>query len=461
MSSLPFLVAMEGAKVAVALSALSFLSLRIPTPGFPVAGLFLSFGLARWMHGVRLRRIWQALAHGAAFAFVVAGTGYGTYGHAWREDRTLLVTVIAVCAAFWARGLWLRWNVKPDASRSTTHHDFVVARFDEGLVLVLGVAAFAALSGLPDGGATRIAPYFAVFAALALSTSNRERDPGRTGLMTAVPTAVIASATAVAAAVALAAAQPSLRDPVRRAGVVVGGFMLAAIRAIVLFLSRFLLPGTVSNARIDEPRAFREVPMMEGPGVSVFATILGWIFIVVMGLALLALVAYLLVLLARYLWGGPGGGSRSGRRWNLLAFFASLQAGLSRWLRDMVDAISARIAAARTCILGSRRPERPAFRAWSRLVSCARVSGIRRRPAETPREFALRLVSRFPKAAADAPFVAESIGLELYGGLRADADPDRARRLGEAQDRLVPGAFLGESAVRGFRRFLRPGGPGN
>lgn len=443
MSPLPFLLAMESVKLMTAVSILSFLFAWSPPFVPAVVSIFASFALARLFRRFTLRRIWPVLAQLGSFALVAAGmvASMAESGAAGPGSGFL---GIAACGLFWWRGLWLETK--------ETGHAFRVARFDEGILLYLTIMSLSALTRLGDGIPTKTAPCFIAFSVIMLALSRnthkaKEEGEAATGIFAATRSALSSIAAFALAALGLTAALPAMREPFLRTGTLAAGIFVDILRAIALFLGRLIRPRESPPPAMNDSPVQRVLETAENMKDSRAGAILAWIMLALIGIMFTLLAGYVLVLLARHLLGTPGAAPGGARGFSLRDYLATLLSALMSALRVALDSsVGAIIRGAKRRIGEARRPKSPAMRAWIRLLAVARGSGARKLPQETPREFASRLATLHPRAASEAPFIAESVELEAYAGQSPTADPARNERLRRARFRLRRAAFLAESA---------------
>ncbi|MFA6506413.1 MAG: DUF4129 domain-containing protein [Treponemataceae bacterium] len=416
-AALPFLSIMEILKLQLIASYL-FLILGRPLPFLPASFVFLAaVGLSIFLRAGGGRVIFYVLSHalGLAASFLALYSAFRNIplrlgGLLPQNNRDLLeFSFIAFStAAFWIRGARLGWK--------TPDHPQCVGRFDEGLGVFLFAFCLATLMQLENPLAkTLIIPFF-LFAILALGISRSEnakrgglaRRPRRTML---IP--IAAAFVLTAAGVALLV--PMLFSPAERAGTALKDAVIAAepyIGAFLRWLFGFNRSSAAPAASTDSGSGFEAPPAgEESPLARLIALIVMWSLGALLALILIVLVAYGLAKLFAYLASrvekrGPGVN---------LAF-------LPAWLRAFILG-GARFFARCRAIVGAafarkKKHHSAAVEAYARLLVCGRIAGKRRKPNETPREYARRLTEVFPRSARKAEFVVEALEKEAYG-LRA------------------------------------------
>lgn len=450
----PFLALTEGLKVHFLVSA-ACLAAGLPTPPASSAAiLFLAYGTGRILGSLGGPVLFHALARLAAFSAAFLGFSVFAEYPPLPELSTVLAdgtgwvrptAALACLGLHGLRGSWLE--------RRKSDHAFFVARFDEGIGVFLVILSIAALvGGELDRPAASALPFLA-FSILGLGLARREGDdPGAFSRRSALASLLAVSVLFLGAAAGLALLMPLLTEPAARAGEA----LAEAAPAVLRFIGRLL--GRIYRLETAAPRLSEggsgilpgETGDPEGGTLTgIFVAVLGGIA----ALSAAALVVAALVRLVRRLASPAERRSRPPD----LSF-------LARWLSGIPAAL--RRVLARLGTLRSRRASSPALRAYARLVSVGRLVGLARNRDETPREYARRLASAFPRNAAEAEFVVDRMEREVYGGKPRDPDADRRlaaarrgtrvsgylmERLGSARDSRSPG----RNSTTGVRSSMR------
>jgi hypothetical protein len=442
-----FLLSMETLKLQ-ALASWYFFAVGGAFP-FALTSIILLFsaGLRAILKKTSMRVVFHFLIHILAFAiffFVLRAVSLGVSLNidilVPRETSDILpyFSAFVWSSIFWIRGIWIA-SKKPD-------HAFCVARFDEGLALFLAAFIIAAFIHADNPFPGRlVVPYFLFgIAAIALS---RGKSDGKTistrnsnGFSKRSGRSAIVSALAAftLAAIGTISLMPSLFEPARRAAgaLKVVGHILVDYLGIIL---RWLFGQKQFSLALQENDATKgPVSQYNGSDDSgmgkIFADIVMWIFIVGAALFVLALLAFILAKLFRYL------SSRIEKEKNIAPGFS-----FPTWFKSLIVKINLLFRRIGDTIREHRRRSE-AVAAFGRLVSLGRLFGVPRRKVDTPREYANRITMVFPHAAAHAGFIATSLELEIYGGKVIDAKSKR--ELVSLHSRIRFFAFLAEFASK-------------
>ena len=442
--ALPFVALMELLKLQL-LASYGFLAAGQPLPFALLSLVFiLALTLDLSLRKTGMRIVFYCLFHALGLAISFFGI-YALY-RGGALDRGVLVppvgelagylSVLAACVVFWFRAAWLGGK-KPS-------HGFCVTRFDEGLAEFLMVFFLSALVRVNHSFPGQLTiPYF-LFGILALGLS-KGKDRGKTGLARRSGLASLAPAAAVfvLAAAGLMLLVPALAIPARLAADSLKNLSFGLLRYIVAFLVWLFGSGSPKYSNDSggkEGLVSGLPPEVDESSGGLFATIVMWCFIVAAAVFMLALLAYLLSLLFRRLSSRVAKLEPSGRP------------SLALWLRFLALACAnflSRLGAAFSR-KGEKRSE--ALAAYARLLACGRLAGAARGGNETPREYARRLSLAFPRAAAQADFVAASLEREIYGGEKLGEAT--GERLAKIRLRLRAGFFWAERVRLAWRRLL-------
>lgn len=448
-ASLVFLAAMDLMKLLLLASYafLAFGSILSSSGAFPYAfaslAFFFSLAFSRFLRRKNLRVAWFAFFELAAFALSFAaiyasfrGEGFD-FAVIWpRNDGDLAscLFMLTIVAAFWLRAAWLE-SRKAD-------HEFCVARFDEGIALLLAAFFLTALIHVENPFPSRLViPYF-LFGILALGMAKSE-GANRGGLSPKSRRAMVASVAVifVLAGAGILLLVPALTEPARQAVAALKRASVPVLRMLLAFLQwLFRERGAKSGAPLRDGDAKFPIPSPEMNEQPANAVVM-WIVLGVMGLFALLLLAVLIVQLLRLLASrtkkvADDSGSRSLFSW-LKSFFHALAGIISR----MSGFIARNL---RRSVYGSA-----ALAMYARLLAGGRFAGLPRKSCETAREYSLRLAATFPASAGQAAFIVETVEREVYGGLAADAPS--AARLAALRPKITRRAFLAER----LRLFLR------
>jgi len=441
---LPFVALMELLKLQV-LASYGFLAIGQPLP-FAFLSLVFIFALAldRLLRRTGMRLVFYYFFHALALAvsFFAVYALYqgrplylgGLFPH-YDSEMLIYFSVLAACAIFWFRAVWL--------GGEKLDHAFCITRFDEGLAEFLIAFFLTAIVRVTyEFPGKLVVPYF-LFGILALGSSKNEgnRKGGlsrRTGAASLVPVA----ATFVLAAIGLIFLVPALTEPARLAAKSLKNAGRGLWHLFIALIVWLFGDGTarISNTMNNGDGIVRAPPseVDQGSG-GLFATIVMWCFIIVAAAFILSLLAYLLSIIFRRL------STRVSKA------EAAHNPFPPPWLRAFILAC-ARFFSRLTALFsrgGEKRSE--ALAAYARLLACGRSAGAARRRNETPREYARRLTLAFPRAATQAGFIAESLEREIYGGERLDMETDRT--LAKIRQRSHAVAFLAERAKLALRRL--------
>ncbi|MCX7027477.1 MAG: DUF4129 domain-containing protein [Spirochaetes bacterium] len=344
------------------------------------------------------------------------------------------MAVLAALAVFWLRGVWLQ--AQPFS------HDFVVARFDEGLALFFAALILQAVARVSNPRAGELALPDLVFSVLALGVSRRgsERRGGfaqpKRGTVAVAQTVVFALS-----AYGLASLMPALGEPAAKAAYTLGALGSRLLRWIEIFLVWLFKPRGKSLAQAVEGgvrSAAESVPIVE-EAHSLFSTILLWLVGTVAAVIVLILTAWLLYGLAKFLFARVPASAGTPPSLGLWKRFKAFLARIARALGKM------------SLRRGRRRNFSPALSAYARLLSCGRAAGLPRMYSETPREFSGRLAEAYPGWAEAADIVTSCLEAEVYGK-RPSSGTLRAN-LEHARGRLQPLGFLLARLARGLTRM--------
>ncbi|HEY9054121.1 MAG TPA: DUF4129 domain-containing protein [Rectinemataceae bacterium] len=410
--------AMEAAKMELAASYLWLVFGRSPPyMAIALASIFpLALGASvRRKGGKRgLRRWVPFLVQSAGLCALAAAT------LPWGSDTPGFVLFASTLAAAWLRGAWLEHRMAAGGAR-----EFLCIRFDEGMVLFLLAFIFSSILGAQNPAARPLGSAFLSFSILALGLAKRLAPPAaRPSAQTDTkpqgfaPSSEASRLFGTAAGFALAALGlfkliPLFQAPARRTAQALGeagrGF-LGLVECLILWLFK---PGRARMARdLTESGALRQgqEPLAAEQSASPFSTIMMYILLGAAAAAILALLAYLVFILVRYLSGrtapSPGSAEDSG----------SLLARLAAFLKRLSLAVKKACARLARAFFGPTAGKSPARMAFSRLLACGRAAGTPRRPTETAREFGTRLSECFPAKAASVEVVRAAFEEELYGG---------------------------------------------
>jgi hypothetical protein len=381
---------------------LSLLFLIPGAPAFPfaaagcalAAGALVGSGLSR----IRRRRITSFLvcaAGCAAFAFFSAGS-YGGPSF-W---------LVSCCVSlFWLRGLYM--------GGGRISHSLTVSRYDIGVGILLLVYFLRMGLREPDPLAPRLMGAYFLFSILALFFSRcRTRDNNFITARSAMRLLLPFAAVFFLAAFALVLVYPLLTRTAAEAYAFLRDNS-GPLQNLLLIILRFLFGfGRRSRSEAASP----EAPAGEGfaagqeaspPGL--FEKILMGGLFAALAAAALVLVIWLILILARYLAGRPAAGEEKP---GLFAALRDFLAFLIRRLRETLHRL--RRICARIYI--RRRPRESAGQeAFRGLCAWGRVSGLPRRPSETPLEYLRRVAESFPAVRQAAGILTQGLQDELYG----------------------------------------------
>jgi hypothetical protein len=430
------------------LASWAFLALGEP---FPYLGASIAFAAALLVSAAVRRRgarvIFYVLAEFAVFAIAFAAlwaSWTGRFAAIFKPAELLprggsetvaFFVMLGAVALYCLRAAWLEAKSGP--------REFCVARFDEGTAVFLAGLAIAALVRVENPVPARLTlPYYlAGILALGLSAGGRAAK-GRLAAPTRAPALAGAAVAFAVAAIGVILLVPTLTEPARRAAVAMKDASGELLRLLVIFLD-WLFRNSRRQPRFADNPAATEAPPERAPGdpEQKYSAVLMWIVLGLVGIAVLAIVAALLVYLFRILAGRtkkPGGGtSAPGRR----HFLRELAAAWARLLARLKQAAGARRFRLRLS---------PVAQAYLSLVAAARAVGLRRAPAETAREFAQRVAAAYPESAGGAPGLVRDLEAEVYG-----RHVTRARESAEkphALPRFSARSFLAERLARLARR---------
>jgi hypothetical protein len=341
------------------------------------------------------------------------------------------VAVLGCAAAIAIRGASLRWKA-PTRARC-------LVLFDRGIGLFLFALFVAAIAGVPNPFASRLAASYFLFGALALGLSERDRlGAGGTGPRRRPRPSLVAALLAVTAAAAAFIVAPSLSPAAEAAGKIVAK-VAAALEPYFLAVVKLIFGyGRISvgaegdglgggGAGAATGWAAAETPWL---GRLVAVLVGAPIVAVLLSLAALGLASLfrrLVSLLERRVRG-------AGSSFLLRALLAASRAGARLFGR--VEALVAEL----------RRPRSAASRAYAKLLACGRAAAMGRLPCETPREYASRLSRSLPRSASGALDIVAAIEREAYGGLVPEAAA--VRHLARLRHRTSRLAFAVERALR-------------
>lgn len=417
-ASLWFLAVSDALKLQ---ALVSFVLLAVDSV-FPLAGalaIYLSaFALSLLLRQRRLAVYVHALAYVLGWGFAGALLEAWVSGQALspaalvqtaRANPVVFGAMLAAVTVFWTRGAWL-------AAKAKTHA-FAVLRFDEGLAAFLCIFLIAAFLRVRALTAEKLVIPYLAFSIIALGLSKSEHAR-RGGLSPASTRRALVPVVAVVALVAVGVffLMPALTEPARSAAALLKTGSLTLLSYIAAFLKwlfgtrRATFPGEEGASHLSQNQQFEE------KSNSLFGTIMMYILGILVALAILALLAFLVVSIWRFLKrrvGKEGSGVRNlpslGER------LARLLAGLRRFL-----------AALRAWKSRFFEKRSEAVRAFMRLRTSGRAAGLVQKRTETPREYASRLAARFPSAVASIELIISSLEKEIYGGVSLTMETRRA-----------------------------------
>jgi hypothetical protein len=381
-----------------AMVALLFL---IPgAPPFPFAAALCALAggtlLGRGFSFIRRRRVFEFFVYGAGgFAFVFFSAGAYSDLPFW---------LAAGCVAlFWLRGARI--------GGGKISHGLTVNRYDIGAGVFFFMYFLRMGLKEPDPLALRLMGAYFLFSILALFSSRcRDRDNNFISARSAASLLLPFMSVFFLAAGAIVLLYPLLTQTAGN----VYTFLWdnsGPLRDLLVIILRVLF-GFGRRTRADAASTPAQndsdfIPAQESAPPGVLEKIIFWVLVAAVAAAVLVLAIWLVITLARYLAGRTGtGGGKPGLFEALRTFFAFIK----RLLREALRALHAAKIFTRHPPAGGAGQE--AFRG---LCDWGRVSGIPRRPSETPSEYSLRLAARFPSLREPAGILTWGLHAELYG----------------------------------------------